>query len=224
MARIGTYQKDLVVTKQDKVIGTDATGSVTKNYTLEGISLFMSQRGLVSVGGQVMYKFSTTQTVGNFIGPANNTAFSSVTLLKLNQQDQSEDNIEDFINEYAGNTILIAQVDDKNNYGIFTVSSVSRTTGANFFNVTLAPQSTNGNLILDKYYVISFAGAGDKHHVHDQPVASPTWNVAHNMGKFPAVHILLSDGSYGFGEITYTDTNNLTISLGFAVAGKAYLN
>lgn len=224
MARIGTYQKDLVVTKQDKVIGTDASGSITKNYTLEGISLFMSQRGLVSVGGQVMYKFSTTQTLGNFIGPANNTAFSSLTILKLNEQDQSEDNIQDFINEYAGNRILIAQVDDKNNYGLFTVSSVSRPSGANFFNVAITPESANGNLELDKYYVISFAGAGDKHHVHDQSESSATWVVSHNMGKFPAVHIVLSDGSYGFGEITYTDTNNLTISLGQITEGKAYLN
>ena len=224
MARISTYRKDLVVTKQDKVIGTDATGSVTKNYTLENKSLFMSQRGLVSIGGQVMYKFASAQGPGIFTGVAGNTAFSSVSSLKFNKIDQAEDNIEDFIEEYAGNKIIISQVDDKNNYGIFTVSSVSRQSGTDIFIFSLTPESVNGNLTIEKYYVISFAGAGDKHHVHDQDQASANWIISHNMGKFPAVHIVLSTGDYGFGEVTYTDKNNLTISLGYAVAGKAYLN
>lgn len=41
MARISTYQRDTVVTKNDKVIGTDSSGSITKNFKLEDIAGFL---------------------------------------------------------------------------------------------------------------------------------------------------------------------------------------
>jgi hypothetical protein len=49
MARISTYQKDLTVSKFDKVIGTDSSGSVTKNFTLEDIGNFFTQTNAVVV-------------------------------------------------------------------------------------------------------------------------------------------------------------------------------
>lgn len=41
MARISTYTKDTVLTGTDKVIGTDANGNVTKNFSLDSILGFV---------------------------------------------------------------------------------------------------------------------------------------------------------------------------------------
>lgn len=41
MARISTYTEDIVLTGDDKIIGTDADGNVTKNFTLDSILGFI---------------------------------------------------------------------------------------------------------------------------------------------------------------------------------------
>lgn len=224
MARIGTYSNDVNLTRKDKVLGTDSSGSVTINYTLDSLANFLSSRGLVAVGGQVMYQFGTAQSAGKFTGVAGNTAFSSVTLLKFNQIDQSEQDISNFIEEYSGNKIILSQTDDKDVYGIYNVDSVTKPSGQNFFNITLTAESTNGVLTLDKYYVISFAGAGDKHFVHNQGQARQTWTIQHNLGKYPSVSAVLSTGQKGYGDVNYISKNSLTITFTGAESGKAYMN
>jgi|TARA_R100001510_G_C7470526_1_gene86989 hypothetical protein len=65
-------------------------------------------------------------------------------------------------------------------------------------------------------------------YVHNQPSASATWTIAHNLNKFPSIVIKFSTGDYvnvgAIGGVTYTDANNLTINLAAAESGIAYLN
>ena len=67
-------------------------------------------------------------------------------------------------------------------------------------------------------------GNDDKQYTHNQGSASATWNVAHNLNKFPSATVVLSTGQKGYGDITYVDANNLTISFAAAESGKAYIN
>ena len=60
MARISTYQRDTVVTKNDKVIGTDSTGSITKNFKLEDIAGFLRSTNAVGIATQFNFKFVTS--------------------------------------------------------------------------------------------------------------------------------------------------------------------
>ncbi len=83
-------------------------------------------------------------------------------------------------------------------------------------NVTL---TNRGNNIL-----IDVVDMGDKNYVHDQPVASITWTVQHNLDKFPSCTMVLSTGQQGYGDVTFIDENNLTITFSGAVSGKAYIN
>ena len=62
------------------------------------------------------------------------------------------------------------------------------------------------------------------HYTHNQAVASATWNVAHNMGKYPSVSIVDSSGDEVEGDVNYVSLNQLTISFTAAFSGKAYLN
>lgn len=64
----------------------------------------------------------------------------------------------------------------------------------------------------------------DKNYIHDQPIASATWNITHNLNKFPAVTIVDTSGNEVEGEVNHTDNNNIIITFSAAFSGKAYLN
>ena len=83
-------------------------------------------------------------------------------------------------------------------------------------NVTLT--DTGSNILVD------VVDMGDKNYVHNQPVASITWTVQHNLDKFPSCTMVLSTGQQGYGDVTFIDENNLTITFASAESGKAYIN
>lgn len=64
----------------------------------------------------------------------------------------------------------------------------------------------------------------DKSHVHTQLTPSSNWNIQHNLAKYPSVSIVNSAGDIVFGDVTYEDEENISISFSAAFAGKAYLN
>ena len=57
-----------------------------------------------------------------------------------------------------------------------------------------------------------------------QSSAATTWNITHNLGKFPSVSIVDSGNTIVYGNIDYTSENALTITFSAAFGGKAYLN
>lgn len=65
---------------------------------------------------------------------------------------------------------------------------------------------------------------GDKHYAHDQSIASATWNITHNLNKYPSVTITDSAGDEVEGEVRYNGVNSLTVKFSAPFAGKAYLN
>lgn len=67
-------------------------------------------------------------------------------------------------------------------------------------------------------------GGGDKEFVFTQSVASATWEIQHDMGKYPAVTVVDTGGNVVVGEVVYDDQNKTTIMFSAAFSGKAYLN
>lgn len=65
---------------------------------------------------------------------------------------------------------------------------------------------------------------GDKNYVHNQSVASTTWNVAHNLGKKCSVQIVDSLGNQIMASVSWTDDNNVVITFNSATTGYAYCN
>ena len=65
---------------------------------------------------------------------------------------------------------------------------------------------------------------GDKYVRYTQNTPSNVWVVVHNMGKRPAVVVTDSAGTTVEGQITYNDTNSLTIEFSVAFSGFAELN
>ncbi len=64
----------------------------------------------------------------------------------------------------------------------------------------------------------------DKNYVHKQQVASDTWTVVHNLGKYPSITVVDSAGTVVVGEIILQTTEQAVISFNGAFSGKAYCN
>jgi hypothetical protein len=71
---------------------------------------------------------------------------------------------------------------------------------------------------------IAASQSSDKFYVHDQTSAEDTWNVQHNLNKFPAVSITDSAGDQVEGEVQYVGANLLLVKFSAPFAGRAYIN
>jgi hypothetical protein len=81
---------------------------------------------------------------------------------------------------------------------------------------------------LDKYTQAEvdalITSSQDRFYVHTQAVSSASWVIAHSLDKYPSVTIQDGLGNTVYGDIVYTDTNNLTLNFSTAFTGIAYLN
>ena len=236
MARISTYAVDTTLEKSDKLLGSNADGT-TKNFTLQEITTYLTS---VGVGGKFASKFTDndyggygSQLTGSFIVPGNDLTsypFSSLTTIRISkfpwgsEKPSALQRINTFVNE----TILIANVNDINKFGLYNVASIAQVGSSDFYDLVLSKTTTNGNLEDEEYYTIEVYQTAQKY-THHQNSSSTTWTINHNLGKFPSVSIKFSSGSTytnvgAFAGVTYTDENNLTINLAAAESGYAYLN
>jgi hypothetical protein len=229
MARISTYAIDTNITAQDKVIGTDSSGAVTKNFNLSDLGEFLS-KGYVNVNGQHSWEFVDQIQAGGLYGPLDGASISSLTAVKLNEVTKGDKNIENFLLEYSGKRILLVDIVHPNVYGLFDVTSIAEdVNNLNNYDLELEHISSNGSLTLEKIYAISMY-AQDATYAHRQINASSTWIINHNLNKFPSVSIKFSSSDQiyenvgAFAGVEYIDQNNLTINLAAAESGYAYLN
>lgn len=61
-------------------------------------------------------------------------------------------------------------------------------------------------------------------HIHNQTVSSSTWNVTHNLNKYPSVSIVDSSNEEVIGEVEHINANSLTVKFSAPFSGKAFLN
>jgi hypothetical protein len=239
MARISTYAIDAVVTLLDKWIGTDSnSGNATKNFTAQSIADLFNANGSIGIVNQNNFQFQTNLvggrkpgTVSFTAGGGGGTSLASLTTIKISKFAASTNLILDYIETLVGEYVMLAQIDDLNNFGIYKLDSLTQdVTETDFYNANFTFIGSNGNLDSEKYYgLIIYPGGsaeaeGDKNFVFTQASASATWNVQHNLNKFPSCTMVLSTGQQGYGDVTFIDENNLTITFASAESGKAYMN
>lgn len=231
MARISTYISDTDINPDDKWIGSDANnGFQTKNFTAKGIAYYLNR--FSEVGSDINYRFiidltngvlNGTMAVGD--GWVNNIPISTLTQIKLSKNTAAGRTVLDYLQYIVGQEIIIFNTADKNSFGHFRFLSLQEST-PDVYIATVEHISSNGVLIENEVYAISIftKDAKDKNYRHVQGVSSATWNIAHNLDKFPSVTIKDSAGSIVIGEIQYNDTNNITLTFSGAFSGEAYLN
>ena len=228
MARISSYPRDLEVNDNDAWIGTESSNRLTRNFTAKAVADYLNIKGKISISGQMVFKFTedAPPLVGAFSGPADGSALTAITTMQISGIDSSGQNTVAFMQYLVGNDILISEQNNIDEFGHFKITGY--TLNGTVYTLNLTNIGGNGNLDLNKYYDFATftisSGAGDKNFVFNQAVASATWTVQHNLNKFPSCTMVLSTGQQGYGDVTFIDENNLTITFAGAESGKAYIN
>ena len=233
MARISSYGVDSTPLNSDKMLGTNPDGTV-KNFTIGDIAKHYSYTNAIGITGQITYVFQNTAdwnpaTAGSMHIALSGTtkAFSTVTTIKLSKFQYSGTNsLANFYAEFTNKDILIADIENQNNYGVYTCTAITQdSTNTDFYDLTLTYRSGNGNLVNDyNYTVVLFAGAQDKDFTFFQNSGAATWTINHNLNKFPGVTITTAAGEQVLADVNHTNKNTLTIAFAGAVSGYAYLN
>jgi len=239
MARISTYGVDAKPELSDKVIGTDTAPGAdlrTKNYSLGEIIDLFNQSNALGVADQSIFLYQSDISQGRDAGTISfvagggvGTPFSAITQVLISKTAPGNKSVAQYLPLFIGKDIILAESGNINNFGTYKVASITTDIAEpNFFLVTLENYASNGVISLDGYYIFSefvdANSAGDKNFVFNQAVASATWAVQHNLDKFPSCTMVLSTGQQGYGDVTFIDENNLTITFAGAESGKAYIN
>ena len=228
MARISSYVFDTNVTDNDAWIGTEASNRQTKQFTAAAVAKYLNIKGKISISAQMIFKLVdlAAPNSGDFVGPADGSLISAATTMDLSTLDVSNANTVAFLTYLVGNNILISEQNDINNFGHFTIDSYVQKT-ADVYTLTLTSLTGNGNFDTDKFYdfaVFTLSSQGAPTFVFTQGVPATTWNIQHNLGKFPSVSVINNNNIVINGEVTYIDNNNVQLNFSAGFTGKAYLN
>jgi len=230
MARISSYPRDLDVNDGDAWIGTESSNRLTRNFTAAAVAKYLNIKGKISISAQMVFKFVLTAIPANgeFSGPADGSNMGDITTLEVSGLDASGQNTVQFIEYLVGNNILISKQNDISVFGHFTIDSYTSNGGVYTLALTLVGGGSNGVISENAFYDFAVftlsSGLADKTFEFTQGVPAVTWNIQHNLGKFPSVSVVNNNNIVINGEITYIDNNNLTCNFSAAFAGKAYLN
>ena len=239
MARLSTYGIDAKPELQDKVIGTDTSPGAnlrTKNYSLQEIVDLFNQGNSLGVADQTIYRFQSdisqgreTGTISFIAGGGVGNPFAATTTLLISKTAAGGGNIADFLALFNGKDIILAETKNINNFGRYKISSISDyVPDTTFLEITLDVTASNGVFAIDGYYIFSEfqnpSTSGDSSFAYTQAVPETTWNIQHDLGKFPSITVIDTANTVVTGQYTYIDNNNVTLTFSAAFAGKAYLN
>ena len=226
MAKISSYPQDINVQDTDAWIGTDSVNRQTKQFSALAVAKYLNIKGKISISAQMVFKFEVNVAgAGDFTGPANGTAFTAITTMQLSTTDVSGQNVVAFMTYLVGNNILISKQNDISTFGHYKIDSY--TANGDFYTLNLTNLAGNG-VLEDKavydFAVFTLSSQGSPTFEFDQGVSATTWNIQHNLGKFPSITVIDTGDTVVTGEYTYTNNNNVVLNFSAAFAGKAYLN
>ena len=228
MARISSYPIDTNIVGQDKLLGSDNAGLITKNYTLDGIAGWMNASGSIAIAGQNNYGYEIFgATEGIISGPSPNALFSSITTLTFTKTSAAGNDVINYLLTLIDRPVILARLKNLNNFGVYRLNSlVVDANNADLYNASFTLIVANGRITASEYYGFAIYPeiSADKNFVFTQNNPAVTWTITHNLDKFPSVSVVDSANEIVYGEVTYTNTNLLTVTFTAAFSGKAYLN
>lgn len=231
MGKISSYPSKPIVEGSDILIGTSAENGQTKNFSVGALSYFAINTWLSNISWQFIIlepdpseRVAGTISFENFGGQA--TAWSAITKLYINTLMPNGTNAINYLSRLVGKDIILGDRNDLDGYGVFQFDSLTQESGS-VYSMSLTYKSGSGVIKALHYYGLQVDADGidgDKNYVFSQASAASTWAVQHNLSKFPSCTMVLSTGQQGYGDVTFIDENNLTITFASAESGKAYIN
>ena len=241
MARISKYPVQPNPDGSDILLGTDINGGAyaTKNF-------FVKDIGAASIADfleNTNWKFEKDILVAPFekntvyrpLGGGDEFSWSSVTALRFQTIMKNDTNSLKYLSYLlssdpvtglpsVNNKIKIYDRNSLDSFGIFTFTALTLIEGS-IYEATLSHISSTGGTQQGKIYGAEFAQEEeDKEFIFNQPTPQVTWTINHNLNKFPSVSVVNTNNILMYGDTTYVDKDNLTITFSAGFSGKAYLN
>lgn len=247
MARISTYPVDQNPGGADILLGTDASGGTdaTKNFRISDISLIIINDFLANSNWRfnidAVAAADLRATLFFPAGGGDNTSWSTITTLRATLFMANGTNAQPYLQYLltndpvtgqpsVNNLIKITDRNDLSSFGVFTFTSltlVSNATGMHIYDIGVNFNKGSGAIQSKHIYGINIDtsdAATDKTFEFTQVTPSTTWDVTHNLNKFPSITVVDTGETVVIGSYNYTSKNNVTLTFSAAFAGKAYLN
>ena len=233
MARINTYTTDTNITDQDKWIGTDSNGGVTKNFTPEGVADWINSTNSVGIAGQSNFKFQTdlgtgrqNGTISFDAGSGDGTLFSTVNDIKISKYGADGNLILDFLQNLVGTFILLCQVDDTNNFGVYRLDSLTQDeVETDFYTAVLTAYGSNGTLQTDEYYgVVAYPGSSIVSVTGLEAIDEGNGAGWRLIGRDPDNYGNIGEGAIDFSNSTEATNENGSVGDGAITFGTNNIN
>jgi hypothetical protein len=234
MARISTYQKAIPVVAEDKWIGSDSQNQMrTRNFTAQDVADFINKKGGEAQNLRYTYNDTNVYKTGSIRftnGGAANVLLNSITGFDVSvfETRSLTTNVGDFLlNALVNSEILLTDCNDISNWAIYTWNTAVLKGSTVEYQVGLTFKAGGGSLIADEDYFISLLtnGLGISNFTIALDGNTLTYLITHNMNKYPAVSVFEAGTSNQvYGNVTYNNLNQCTISFSSLVTGTATFN
>ena len=231
MSGISSYQLKSQPDGSDIVIGTSVENGQTKNFSVQALSNYSINSYLKNISWQFIVlepdpseRPEGTISFENYGGQGTN--WSAITRLYINTAMPNGTTSVNYLARLVGKDIILGDRNNLDGYGIFELTSLTQESGSVYY-MDLSYKSGSGVIKALHYYGVQVDIDGvetDKNFVFTQGTASTTWNIQHDLNKYPSVSVVNNNNVLMYGETTYVDTNNLIINFSAGFSGKAYLN
>ena len=254
MARINTYTQDQSLSKADKFLGSDSSGS-TRNFSIQSVSDFFKNTNSGGVISQFVWQYkNATPISGNLQAIfSSGSTFANLTSLQVSKYTNSEstNSIENVLTSVIGKDIILVETIDKDNYGIFNVVNISVINDGSGnptdnYTISLSYQNKgNGSFIVDKHYAFAvFGGGADKtselvftsssfassggslltETINGSSMPYVVFN--HNLGKKPSISVEQegSPGQVALMPVKYINNSTVRVYFTGTTSGKIYAN
>ena len=234
MARISTYNKAVPVVAEDKWIGSDSQNQMrTRNFTAQDVADFINKKGGEAQNLRYTYNDTNVYKTGSIRftnGGAANVLLNSITGFDVSvfETRSLTTNVGDFLlNALVNSEILLTDCNDISNWAIYTWNTAVLKGSTLEYQVGLTFKAGGGSLIADEDYFISLLTNGSS--ISNFTIAldgnTLTYLITHNMNKYPAVSVFEAGTSNQvYGNVTYNNLNQCTISFSSLVTGTATFN
>lgn len=244
MPRINNIGLDTDVTKDDKLLGSDS-GGATKSYTLKNISKFFKDSNAAGIAGQFTYQYKTSGLVSGTMGItfSSGSTFQNATSIKVSKfiYGETTNSLENILDILSNKQVLIVDVEDQDNYGIYDSGTVTQDGSTDFYDISLTtPTKFNGSFTNEKFYaIISIGGGSDKQAVltfdssnfaagnetiNGSSMRYVQWS--HNLDKRPSITVAESGSPEQVAHVPVKYINDNTVKVYFTgtTSGKIYAN
>lgn len=231
MAIGNAYRRNLDIKDNDVFLGTRAENRQTVNFTAQSIADYLNTKGKISIAGQMAFKFVTSTALQGTISfeeyGGNGRPFSEITRFRIANKDLSDQRVVEFIEYLVGTDILVAEQKELSFFGHYKITGYTNDELAGFHILHVEYLGGSGNIVMNAVYDVAVFNpfpTDDKNSVFVQSVPTATWEITHNLEKYPSVTVVNSNNITMYGQVTYINENQLRIEFSGGFSGKAYMN